>query len=92
MPRITLSAQDERVILDALDGYGRHLAVRIRKNLASPLIPEGQEAENARLERDQERAVRLAGVMRKYRMGLGPVEPDAESYVEDDDDNEEMIT
>lgn len=83
MPKITLSNEDENCILDALDGYGRHLRFRMKKLNESSLVvtevsdEEAIAAQVRDLELDAKRAERLARVMRAWRTHvLGPQEED----------------
>lgn len=82
MPSMQLTAEDERVILDALDGYARHLKFRIDRNPADP-----------QWEQDAKRTERLARHMRAWRAGLGPVIEDPDENIEDADviDNERGV-
>lgn len=87
MGRINLGANDERVIVDALEGYARFLAAKRAKavNLNAPAALGG---EISKLTSDHDRAERLARVIKTWRASAGPA-PDVESDYEDDEGDDE---
>lgn len=89
MARINLGADDERTIVAALEGYARHLTIKLDKAKRAPdgWTPEQLEA----LTKDRGRATRLARVMKDWRRSLGEAAPDVESDVESDDPNNDIV-
>jgi len=67
MAAINLNAEDERVIVAALEGYARHLGARRAKleQDATDVAPLTGVLNN--LARDQERSARIARVIREWR-------------------------
>lgn len=80
MARIHLGADDERVIVAALEGYGRHLRVRRER-----LVPAdfGSPDEFRIMNSDIDRAERLARVIKTWRDQVGEPAPDVMSEIED---------